>query len=105
MAPRWGWTSVADLSFPASCDRGAPAPWAAVFNALRAEALASGWTSARLARELFGVSRQHLREWYIGRRDPPLWAVRRLAHMLGRAVVLMPDRVLLPDASRLRRLR
>lgn len=96
---------AADLSFPASCDRGAPAPWAAVFRALRDEAVAAGWTSAGLARDLFGISRQHFREWYVGKRDPPLWAVRRLAHFLGRAVVLLPDRVLLPDVSRLSRLR
>lgn len=82
--------------FPASCDRGASAPWSAVLRALRDEAVSEGWTSAAIARDLFGISRQHFREWYEGVREPPLWAVRRLALLVGRGVVLLPDRVLLP---------
>ena len=96
---------MAESEFPNTCTRGAKTPWCDVFRALRDEAVAQGWTSSRLAREHFGVSRQHFREWYSGRTDPPLWAVRRLAHLLGRAVVILPDRVLLPDAGRLRGLR
>ena len=87
-------------AFPISCERGAASPWPAAFRALRDEALSEGWTSAGIARELYGVSRQHFREWYEGLRDPPLWAVRRLAYLVGRGVVLLPDRVLLPGIER-----
>lgn len=64
---------------------------------LRAEAYKAGRSNVQIAAEL-GVAAKELSYWCsesASRREPPLWAIRKLAASLGLAVVLLPDEVLL----------
>ena len=88
---------------PATCIKGAPAPWSAVFCALLREAARKGRSQAQIARE-YGIQRKEVTRWASksqtakespDRRKPPLWVLRRLASELGYAIVILAERVIL----------
>lgn len=72
--------------------------------ALRDEAYSRDMTHRDVA-DLLGVPGKQLSYCCSesdSRREPPLWAIRRLATYLGRAIVVLPDAVFLTplDAAR-----
>lgn len=67
-------------------------------RALRQEAYDRQGLTHREVAVLLGVSGKELSYWCSesdSRREPPLWAIRKLAEHLGRALVVLPDAVYL----------
>lgn len=103
-------TPTAPPSWPEQCSKEAQLPWTVVFRSLRELAMDRGWTSAALARDVLDCEPKDVTTWADpnGRlaekgekRPAPLWACRRLASLVGMAIVIWPDAVQLVPTSQL----
>lgn len=83
-------------------DRGAPTPWARVVRELRDQARDRGISGAEVL-ELLGVRKQDLANWSSSegswKREPPLWAIRRLLGRLDLVAIIAPDEIVLVPRS------
>lgn len=79
-----------------ACLRDAPSPWCRICLLLRDEAVARlGVGSGVIAVRELDVAPKELSRWCCGHREPPMWALRRLAELAGRAIVVLPSDVFL----------
>lgn len=88
---------------PGPADLRGPSPWREVFAALCRVAAARGVATGELAADL-GVRSKDVNRWASDdawSREPPPWAVRRVARRFGLAIVLRADEVLLVDDAQL----